>query len=174
QARERARRAVCMSNLKQLGLALMMYADEWDGYLPVAHNTSYKSWDQHLYSSLNVTYPSKMGPFKCPTDKTVGTRSYSINAGNSYESDTGVSWHKYGTHGPGSVRFASLRDPSNTVLLLEFHYKHNDKDSNSAVGYANCAGYHSGSANYLFCDLHVKSHKPEDLTLGNFTRAAGD
>jgi prepilin-type N-terminal cleavage/methylation domain-containing protein len=31
KARERARQALCMSNLKQLGLALFMYAEDNDG-----------------------------------------------------------------------------------------------------------------------------------------------
>ena len=34
RARERARMAVCMNNLKQLGLAFYLYANDYDGYLP--------------------------------------------------------------------------------------------------------------------------------------------
>ena len=34
KAREMGRRAKCISNLKQLGLALRMYTDDYDGYLP--------------------------------------------------------------------------------------------------------------------------------------------
>jgi len=34
QAREKARQTVCMNNLKQLGLATHMYAQDFDGYLP--------------------------------------------------------------------------------------------------------------------------------------------
>ena len=34
KAREQARRAVCMSNLRQLGLAMYMYAQDFDGKLP--------------------------------------------------------------------------------------------------------------------------------------------
>ena len=33
-AKELAKAAVCMSNQKQLGLALQMYAQDWDGTLP--------------------------------------------------------------------------------------------------------------------------------------------
>ncbi|MCX8083215.1 MAG: DUF1559 domain-containing protein [bacterium] len=34
QAREKARQAVCINNLKQLGLVMNMYADDTGGYLP--------------------------------------------------------------------------------------------------------------------------------------------
>lgn len=36
QARERARAAACMSNMKQIGVAIAMYTNEWDGYMPPA------------------------------------------------------------------------------------------------------------------------------------------
>lgn len=34
RARDAGRQAVCMSNQRQLGQALLMYADSWDGYIP--------------------------------------------------------------------------------------------------------------------------------------------
>ena len=36
QAREQARRAACMSNQKQIALAMLMYQDDWGGYYPPA------------------------------------------------------------------------------------------------------------------------------------------
>jgi prepilin-type N-terminal cleavage/methylation domain-containing protein/prepilin-type processing-associated H-X9-DG protein len=38
KARERARRASCMNNLKQLGLGIIMYANEWNDRILVGHN----------------------------------------------------------------------------------------------------------------------------------------
>ena len=35
RARESARRASCMSNLKQIGLGMMMYVQDYDGRFPV-------------------------------------------------------------------------------------------------------------------------------------------
>ena len=39
KARERARRAVCMNNLKQCGIVFMMYAQDYDGWLPPQRGT---------------------------------------------------------------------------------------------------------------------------------------
>ena len=38
RARENARRASCMSNLKQIGLAVMMYTQDYDEMLPPCWN----------------------------------------------------------------------------------------------------------------------------------------
>ena len=34
KAREQARKAVCMNNLRQLSLGLIMYSDDYDGWFP--------------------------------------------------------------------------------------------------------------------------------------------
>jgi len=48
KAREKARQAVCMNNLKQIGLAFQMYIDDWEGRFPVINPTSgaeyWKGW----------------------------------------------------------------------------------------------------------------------------------
>jgi len=41
QAREKARQSVCMNNLKQLGLAIQMYVQDNDGWLPNMYDGTY-------------------------------------------------------------------------------------------------------------------------------------
>src|SRR5437773_5196359 len=41
QAREKARAATCISNSKQIGLALMMYAQDYDEMLPIHNDANY-------------------------------------------------------------------------------------------------------------------------------------
>ncbi len=40
RAREKARQASCLSNLKQLGLAMLMYVQDYDGVFPYIHDTN--------------------------------------------------------------------------------------------------------------------------------------
>lgn len=49
RAREQARRGVCMTNLKQVGLALHIYANDWGGYFPVCDANA----DRSSYSKTN-------------------------------------------------------------------------------------------------------------------------
>ena len=48
QAREKARQAVCIANLKELGLAAMMYVQDWDGWLFRTADYDLYFWTQQL------------------------------------------------------------------------------------------------------------------------------
>jgi len=49
KARERARQATCMNNLKQLGLATFMYAGDYGGWLPLSWNANEdRTWNECL------------------------------------------------------------------------------------------------------------------------------
>jgi len=71
QARERARSAVCISNLKQLGLAVMMYANDYDGYVLLADmditpNSRFRERGNYvLYGKGYVKDPDV---FVCPSE----------------------------------------------------------------------------------------------------------
>jgi len=77
RARENARRASCMSNLKQMGLAAMQYVQDYDEKMPPAYmattqptpdgltwNTNYWYWPQMLYP-----YHKSVQVLLCPSSK---------------------------------------------------------------------------------------------------------
>jgi len=84
QARERARAAVCMSNLKQIALGFYMYAQDWDDYLPPYGDSFTGDWwsvwpNVELWSHKIAKYTEtkvfqtynmpkdKQGCWRCPT-----------------------------------------------------------------------------------------------------------
>jgi len=88
QAKETAKRISCTNNLKQLGLSLVMYADDNDGYFPIRGTNRWTTALLPGYLDLKI--------LKCPSDvpnpRTFGgataadnaPRSYIINGFNDY------------------------------------------------------------------------------------------
>jgi prepilin-type N-terminal cleavage/methylation domain-containing protein/prepilin-type processing-associated H-X9-DG protein len=70
QAREKARQTTCMSNLKQLGAAMMMYASDYDErFVPVLALTDRKQPNLYLASWLHLLepYTKSLGVYICPS-----------------------------------------------------------------------------------------------------------
>ena len=70
-ARERARRARCMSNLKQLGLAMKMYSMDYDEAFPQSFNPGLSGYD--------VENPRL---YKCPSDLLTPADSFKTMTAN--------------------------------------------------------------------------------------------
>lgn len=72
RAREKARQASCQSNLKQIGLAWIMYATDYDGYFvnvltPCAGAEPGNEWARHpIYCRLNP-YVKNWQLWRCPS-----------------------------------------------------------------------------------------------------------
>jgi len=75
KARERARRAVCINNLKQIGLAVFMYVEDYAGYLPLDDAGDFTA----DVDNCNGAWPLKLYPeyaknsdlFFCPSSTRV-------------------------------------------------------------------------------------------------------
>ncbi len=71
RAREQARKTQCLSNMKQIGTALMMYAQDWDETLPIWWppcwgNPNYPPGGLYWTEAL-MPYLKNVDIFKCPS-----------------------------------------------------------------------------------------------------------
>jgi prepilin-type N-terminal cleavage/methylation domain-containing protein/prepilin-type processing-associated H-X9-DG protein len=135
QARAKARQAACLSNLKQLGTAIQMYAQDYDEILPLGDYTTPNPFTQPGWQNLvdpyvKANFPNNISNtnnlrasvFFCP-DYEVGAtrRSNRFRPSNSYTANedlmpTHASNIPVAGHGP--VRsLASIQSPANVVLL---------------------------------------------------------
>src|SRR5438045_2253444 len=75
QARDKARQAVCLSNCKQLGTAIIMYTQDYDEVLPQGYNgPSKNSWGK-----VTVPYVKNTDIFTCPSAPQIKSRAPSVN-----------------------------------------------------------------------------------------------
>ena len=119
-----ARRASCMSNMKQLGLGLSQYAQDSNGELPPAQTSASNehSWREAIYP-----YVKSSNCYRCPDDtdwqhhNTLEDlpRSY---AGNHLGSDkTGRERGVFAVSGEKTRLFNQVTDASKTILLIDAH-----------------------------------------------------
>ncbi|MDR3709888.1 MAG: DUF1559 domain-containing protein [Capsulimonadaceae bacterium] len=92
-AREKARQATCESNEKQIGIAFLGYAQDYDENLP--YGRCYSACVVNSFSVLLSSYLTKVDPsgganagecsvWRCPSDVTTRTISGSANSPQSY------------------------------------------------------------------------------------------
>ena len=79
QAREKARKANCTSNLKQIGLAIAMYADLYGQKIPFTGTVTDVSED-HFALLQNTVQSQRI--FVCPSDSRVGIKAAKDWTGN--------------------------------------------------------------------------------------------
>ncbi len=82
RAREAAKNALCINNIKQLGIVSILYADENQGELPAAYNGDGSTppyWFQSIMPFL--TDESNSEVFTCPSIQYSGTNQFPRNYG---------------------------------------------------------------------------------------------
>lgn len=183
RARESARKTSCLSNLKQLGTAWLMYAQDYDEKTAIAvyyHGTDEEvAWDFTLdYSDVDWSDPDPT-PKSSPGVLDPYSKSGQIHTCPSFYGEawgrphTGYAYNiSYiggeGPYGGGpllheSAILAAINDPAGTVLFTEGGYgnpvnAHNYLRAPSKGSSAGKVHFrHNGAANVAYADGHVKS-----------------
>lgn len=155
KAREKARAATCVSNLKQIGQAVAMYVQDYDGRLftnraslsPASgprwyENTGALASYLAQKSATTVLAVAQQG---CPT-RPKGYPDYWAN--RDLIPNLAASTFKYGD-------IADVIYPSNKILITEAIAGAFTCDGFDYTFYASMADHHSGGLNILWADSHV-------------------
>ena len=179
RARENARRSSCQSNLKQIGLGILQYSQDYDERYTPTENYPGKDVTWH---QLIQPYVKSTQLLVCPSNTstavvkgTGGTTGvplipahYIANGGYT----TGGGYHAALNYGrqmdsPDGAALSSVDSPAQCIMVLE--YKGTRVDGNlyspSAAGGMDFTN-HLTTTNFLFVDGHVKSLKPTATTAG--------
>jgi len=169
RARENARRASCMSNLKQISLGFLMYTQDYDERYPASFTLMatppvifyWKAIDPYIKSKQIWQCPSQSTPALVP--------SVYADMGWSATDLRPVYYYNYGFGGNDlsgttfRLNQAAISTPSEVFLLWDMQPGFDASDfrgvyTRDAVrpGLAGGKGIHLDGENYAFADGHVK------------------
>ncbi|MFO8082151.1 MAG: DUF1559 domain-containing protein [Armatimonadota bacterium] len=162
RAREKARQTSCQSNLKQLGLGIQMYMQDYDEtILPARLGGSPNNvcWTEMLYPYLNNDQI-----FICPSHSTPvtssGTDGYPKSYGLNYEIHTFNTYHGYSANPIDvwpPVSMAQLKEPAELISAADYDFNQPGVHFHTVDDRVDWR--HNEMANILFLDGHVKSMK---------------
>lgn len=175
-AQEKARQAKCQSNLKQLGMAINLYLQDYNDRFMQRYNgvsqedTSGKGWFEVLYKYMPGQTQSRFawdpdtsrGILRCPSF--VGGEEGQPNSGMSYGFNM---IHILGTYYDGvySVRMSQITRPTKIMLVSDWMFRpypywepflYCPKHSGTGASKTGISMRHGGGANCLMADSHVK------------------
>ncbi len=157
RARENARRSSCQSNLKQIGLGVLQYTQDYDEKYPQVLQGS-ENWRSVVQPYLK----SGAGQlFACPSNSDQNQFSYAAVSSRWDRSAGIMRWGIY-PENSGPLSLAAVASPSTLIAIVETRRgdpQLNVNTDDSGVDEALFAG-HLGTSNYLFADGHVKSLRP--------------
>jgi prepilin-type N-terminal cleavage/methylation domain-containing protein/prepilin-type processing-associated H-X9-DG protein len=174
RARENARRSSCASNLKQIGLSVMQYTQDYDEKYPMAYQNILQTTDgmpgklyrvyngpsstgeAHYVSWMDLTHPytKSLQVYVCPSQSTVpDAPAYGYNR---YISNLDQ----------GGLSLASIQRPSENVMLLDYNIYFNTYANPAECGtwvtlppshiFYRSQVAHLGGTNIAYADGHVK------------------
>ena len=186
KAREKARQVVCMNNLKQIGLGLMMYINDYDEYFPYAYegkvtdvghsDCDYAHWFTRVAEEIGYkmpwgycTPPPMPQIFICPDQSSAlkyDSKKYNqITYKYAYSRVGYIANYKIMTY-PWSpnplMKLSRIPRQSQIVAIAEVNPSHTyhffSWGPPSGWDYVGIDRHNRG-ANYLFCDGHVEWRK---------------
>jgi prepilin-type processing-associated H-X9-DG protein/prepilin-type N-terminal cleavage/methylation domain-containing protein len=171
KAREKGRTIKCINNLRQLGLAMQLYGDDFNAWLPRAggsipwNSMNPQPWTRPMlgyFQNTNVLCCPSMSEHynKDPFTYFMGSRAAFIEAANSQ----------------ASVKLDRIRLPNAYILSGDSNWEFamDDADPDNYTQdtlFSFPSPVHNGSVNILFADGHVRGNRKFDA--GEMTYSYG-
>jgi prepilin-type N-terminal cleavage/methylation domain-containing protein/prepilin-type processing-associated H-X9-DG protein len=169
RARENARRASCQSNLKQIGLGIMMYTQDYDEKFPLTWN-AYNDFSVRPvgWADITASYIKSDQIFKCPSATGAVSSDPAAVGYTHYAYNIMLANNLWGT-ADGGKSLASITAPTLTVMVMddlpnnaqtwEWGCTTSNACSGAGLARTGAARRHLEGSNFSFTDGHVKWYK---------------
>ena len=178
RARENARRSSCASNLKQIGLGIAQYVQDYDSQYPGARAGAWCCVGVDFQGGIDwrtavdaYIGSGNQGVWRCPSQSNRNVRTYAAPTTRYSPGPTSVgviikNW--YSNDFDRHRREVELLNPSQTIMVIEVRDTAGNigsvgsawiRTDNNTYENSLFAG-HLGTSNYLFADGHVKALRP--------------
>ncbi len=172
RAREKARQASCSSNLKQLGLAMLMYAQDYDGKIRATNNypngnivTPYQGEEHWQALSYYYPYVKNAQIYVCPSVDSLTSYGQVV-----WSSTTGYRWND-GKQSLDSIGDLCPNGPAGTIIIAEaaniWLWDWQEADGLSSL-FNRLRQAHNEGLNCAYIDGHVKWQKYSGLRTSDF------
>jgi prepilin-type N-terminal cleavage/methylation domain-containing protein/prepilin-type processing-associated H-X9-DG protein len=167
QARESARKTSCLSNMKQLGTATMMYVQDYDGAYPLA----WYGRPEYGFDVVLFPYIKNYQVFECPSNKVTPRfwKGYPANGLGPIPGSYAMNGDLTARMGAGDragLTEANVLNPADTILFTEIWdtrkaqkvgpeaeiFTSNKNDVCARIPFH----IHQGGSNYTFADGHAR------------------
>lgn len=156
RARENARRASCTSNLKQIGLGIMMYSQDYDETFPPGAYTD-GSGNKIIWRSLVQPYVKSTQLFQCPSLQVQLDHGIPDSYGCNYNDPTVTTVAIAGLMSWSSgFKLAAVNNASGTILIGERQNMDWPALPSTIVHNNAVTKVHFEGSNFAFADGHVK------------------
>jgi len=173
RARAKANSASCQSQLKQIGLAFLMYAQDYDELLPEGEGLFRRAEFPYLPAwDIGSDYAGKAGwaVYLHPYVKNVAV--FDCPSGPLHNQNTSLKrsygWNSYGTQSRVCGAYGGLECPAETHLVCDAAYPYLNRTASTKYYLQTWLGHfqtnpksrgdrHNDMHNMAYCDGHVKS-----------------
>lgn len=176
QARAKAHQTSCLSNLKQFGILINLYTDDYDDDLPWAG----RAWNDQWYQEISpyIGGIAKLNNLVCESGKEeISQENTELSDGTvetNYMYPKRLGWHDFAStpdHGPQKRN--RVQSPSQAAIMIDGKCESSNRIAfNFVLGNipdTNHADYrHQGACNTLFVDGHVESVR-SPWSLGDYS-----
>jgi prepilin-type N-terminal cleavage/methylation domain-containing protein/prepilin-type processing-associated H-X9-DG protein len=192
KAREKARQISCLSNEKQIGLAWIMYLEDYDGNFPVkddlgiipgSYMANYPGGAEHYADECSHEWPALVAPYLSKainaSSQSAGSNCFCCPSHSNYyqleDGDDGYAWWYFGnaatlglidhgSAGDGTLVAAAQADGKDATHVYEFYcsYGINIAAFTNAYSFSNESVWDDPSSKYMFVESQKPSVKPYD------------